>query len=92
MGVIIILCHWTIEIESIIITFTPAFTRTKGKGQSSAAVQPSSSSTALPKTFEVAVRSEATALSDILGTTVEGAEKKAEFCKFRGLGEGSETL
>ena len=47
---------------------------------------------ALPKTFEVAVRFEVTVLSDILGTTVEGAEKKAEFCKFRGLGEGSETL
>ena len=47
---------------------------------------------ALPKTFEVAVRFEVTVLSDILGTTVEGAEKKAEFCKFRGLGEASETL
>ena len=47
---------------------------------------------ALPKTFEVAVRFEVTVLSDILGTTVDGAEKKAEFCKFRGLGKASETL
>jgi hypothetical protein len=31
-------------------------------------------------------------LRNILGTTVDGAEKKAKFCNFRGLGKASKTL